>query len=155
MKRREFMTRIAGLVIAWPLASYAQQPQLAPPKRIGLLRVGRCPPDESWWLQRLAEFGWSKGTVTVDCVSSVGRMDDLPAVARELLSRRPDVLAAVMTKFVTALKQETTIIPIVMLATWEPERNGLITSLARPEGNVTGVAWYDLGLGCAETRKRG
>jgi putative ABC transport system substrate-binding protein len=71
-------------------------------------------------------------------------MDDLPAVARELVSRRPDVLAAVMTKFVAALKQETTTIPIVMLATWDPELNGLVTSLARPEGNVTGVAWYDL-----------
>src|SRR5215831_7455883 len=112
MAWRKFITLIGGLAIAWPVVCYAQQPQSAPPKRIGLLSLGQCPPAESRWLQRLAELGWSKGTVAVDCVSSVGRMDDLPAVARELVSRRPDVLAAVMTKFVTALKQETTTIPI-------------------------------------------
>jgi putative tryptophan/tyrosine transport system substrate-binding protein len=138
-----WLVLIASL-IAWPFASYAQQPPSALPKRIGLLAISECPPSERWWLGRLAELGWSKGTIAFDCVSAVGRMDDLPGVARELVSRRPDVLMAVMTKFVAALKQETTTIPIVMLATWDPERNGLITSLARPEGNITGVAWYDL-----------
>ena len=142
---QKFITLIGGMAIAWPVACYAQQPQSAPPKRIGLLSLGQCPPAESWWLQRLAELGWSKGTVTVDCVSTLGRLDELPALARQLVSRRPDVLTAVMANFVAALRQETTTIPIVMLATWEPERNGLITSLAQPEGNVTGVAWYDLG----------
>ena len=75
---------------------------------------------------------------------TVGRVDQVPALARELVSRRPDVLTASHYSFISALKQETTTIPIVMLSGWEPVRLGLITSLARPEGNVTGVAWFYL-----------
>jgi putative ABC transport system substrate-binding protein len=71
-------------------------------------------------------------------------LDQLPALARELVSRRPDVLIATPHALVTALKQETTTIPIVMLAGWEPVRLGFVTSLARPEGNITGVAWFGL-----------
>jgi len=63
---------------------------------------------------------------------------------RQLAVEAPDVLTAAAWNFVSALKRETTDIPIVMLATWEPQRLGFITSLARPEGNVTGVAWFDL-----------
>jgi putative tryptophan/tyrosine transport system substrate-binding protein len=71
-------------------------------------------------------------------------VDQISALARELVSRRPDVLATGPWSFISALKQETTTIPIVMLFTWEPARLGLITSLARPGGNVTGVAWFYL-----------
>jgi putative tryptophan/tyrosine transport system substrate-binding protein len=138
----QFMTFIGCLAITCSLACYAQQPNPASPKRVGLIEVGSCLSSERWWSDRLAELGWSKGTIALDCVSAVGRMNDLPAVARELVSRRPDVLMAVMTIFVSALKQETTTIPIVMLATWDPVLNGLVTNLARPEGNVTGVTWY-------------
>jgi putative tryptophan/tyrosine transport system substrate-binding protein len=145
MLRRVLVASFIVGVIVWPFACYAQQSNPAPPKRMGLLAISECPPSERWWLGRLEALGWIKGTVVIDCVSTVGRLDQLPALARELVSRRPDVLAAAMTTFVLALKQETTTIPIVMLATWEPEANGLVTSLARPEGNVTGVAWYDLG----------
>ena len=77
-------------------------------------------------------------------MSTVGRVDQVPALARELVSRRPDVLTAIHYSFISALKQETTTIPIVMLNGWEPVRLGLITSLARPGGNVTGVAWFYL-----------
>src|SRR5262249_7829901 len=80
------------------------------------------------------------------CVSSVGRLDQLPILARELVSRRPDVLMAAPWTFVSVLKQETTTIPIVMLATFEPVRLGLIANLASPSGNITGVAWFSLGL---------
>src|SRR5262249_48334706 len=79
-----------------------------------------------------------------ECVSTIGRLDQLPALARELVSRRPDVLMADLFSFVSALKQETTTIPIVMLGTWEPVRFSLITSFARPGGNITGVAWFGL-----------
>ena len=142
MKRWELMALIGGLAIAWSLACYAQQPQSAPPKRVGLLASGPCPPSERWWSGRLAELGWSKGTIVFDCVSTVGRLDELPALARELVSRNPDVLMAITYRFIRALKQETTTIPIVMLATWEPVRTGLVASLARPEGNITGVVWF-------------
>jgi putative ABC transport system substrate-binding protein len=141
MKRRKLITLIGGLAIAWPLASYAQHPN-QPLKSVGLLSQGECPPAERWWLDHLAELGWSKGTIVFECVSTVGRLDQVPALARELVSRRPDVLMAAHYTFVIALTQETTSIPIVMLSTWEPVRFGLVTTLARPRRNVTGVAWY-------------
>src|SRR5262249_57167297 len=73
---------------------------------------------------------------------TVGRLNQLPAVARELVSRQPDVLSAASIPLIRALKQATTTIPIVMLSTPEPVRTGIVTNLARPEGNVTGVAWF-------------
>jgi putative ABC transport system substrate-binding protein len=146
MKRRKLITLFCGLAIAWPLASYAQEPK-QPLKRVGVLAAAvPCPlqPD-NLIVRRLGELGWVEGqTIFFDCVSAVGRLDQLPALARELVSRRPDVLMAVLYNFVSALKQETTTIPIVMLGTWEPVRFSLITSFARPGGNVTGVAWFGL-----------
>jgi putative ABC transport system substrate-binding protein len=68
-------------------------------------------------------------------------MDQVPALARELVSRRPDLLMAGPFNFVSALKQETTTIPIVMLTGAEPARLGLVTNFARLGGNITGVAW--------------
>jgi putative tryptophan/tyrosine transport system substrate-binding protein len=146
MKRRKFITLIGGIAIALPLASYAQQPQPAPPKRIGYLSRLGCPiAPEHPVPRRLVELGWVEGRTSVlECVSWVGPLDQLPALARELVSRRPDVLIAGPTNFVSALKGETTTIPIVMLGGWEPVRLGFITSLARPGGNVTGVAWLGL-----------
>jgi len=150
MRWRMFITLIGGLAIAWPLASYAQQPK-QPLKRVGVLVEAPCPrrltqPDNLGpWFARLSELGWIEGqTIVFDCVSTVGRLDQVPALAHELVSRRPDVLTASLSSLISALKQETTTIPIVMLYAWEPVRLGLITSLARPEGNVTGVAWFYL-----------
>jgi putative ABC transport system substrate-binding protein len=71
-------------------------------------------------------------------------LDEIPALARELVTRRPDVLIAGPWEYVTALKRETTTIPIVMQGTWEPVRLNLTTNFAQPEGNVTGVAWFGL-----------
>jgi len=119
---RRFITLISGLAIAWPLACYAQEPsqQL---KRVGVLAAySTCPiPPNDPVIRRLRELGWIEGkTFAVECVSTVDRVDQLPALARELVSRRPDVLIAFPTQFIMALKQETTTIPIVMATTWEP-----------------------------------
>src|SRR5262245_63762512 len=146
MKRRKFITLIGGLAIAWPLACYAEQPK-QPLKRVGfLVQAVPCPlQSDNPYLRRLGELGWIEGqTVVFDCISAVGRLDQVAALARELVSRRPDVLTAGSWSFVSPLKQETTTIPIVMTAGWEPVRLVLITSLAQPGGNVTGVAWFNL-----------
>src|SRR5215510_2531522 len=146
MKQRKLIALICGLAIAWPLTSDAQQPK-QPLKRVGVLAsVVPCPlqPDNPI-VRRLRELGWIEGqSFVVDCVSTVGRVDQLPVLARELVARHPDLLIALPYTFVMALKQETTTIPIVTLGGWEAERIGLVTSLARPEGNVTGVAWFGL-----------
>ena len=139
---------IGGLAIALPLASYAQEPK-QPPKRVGVLVEAPCPPKlttgwtDGQWFKRLSELGWIEGqTIVFDCVSTAG--DQVPALARELVSRRPDVLNAGAWNFIRALRQDTTTIPIVMLYTLEPVRLGLIADFARPGGNVTGFAWFNL-----------
>jgi ABC-type uncharacterized transport system substrate-binding protein len=77
--------------------------------------------------RRLAELGWiAEQNIVFDCVSTVGRIDQAPTLARELVSRRPDVLMADVHSYVRALMQETATIPIVMLSAWEPVRLGLI-----------------------------
>ena len=130
---RKFMMLIAGFGVAWPLCSYAQQPQSAPAKRVGILATYSCELVEPWWSTRLAELGWSKGQVAVECVSTLGHsFDQLRDLARDLVSRRPDVLFASSVSFVRALMEETTAIPIVMGWTADPV-----------EGNVTGGAESD------------
>ena len=116
MNHRKLVTVIGCLAIAWPLASYAQQPK-QPLKRVGVLAQFGCPvrPD-SPVRPRLGELGWIEGqTIVFDCVSTVGSLDQLSALAHELVSRRPDVLLGGAYPLVSALKQETTTIPIVML----------------------------------------
>jgi putative ABC transport system substrate-binding protein len=148
MKRRMLIALIGGLAIAWPFAAHAQKPKQSL-KRVGMLVASfPCPlqPD-NFFVRRLGELGWVEGqTMIFDCLSAVGRLDQLPILARELASRRPDVLMAAPWTFVSVLKQETTTIPIVMLSGFEPVRLGLIANFAHPNGNVTGVAWFWSGL---------
>src|SRR5215467_8258175 len=144
MMRRAFIRLIGGLALAWPLASYAQQPN-QPLKRVGIIAsLGPCPlKPEIPFVVRLAQLGWVEGRNFVfDCVSVVGRIDQVPALARELVSRRPDVLMAGNSPVIMELKRETTTIPIVMLGAADPVGYGLVTNLARPEANVTGVAFW-------------
>jgi putative ABC transport system substrate-binding protein len=142
MAWRKFMLLIAGSVAAWPLCSDAQQPQSAPAKRIGILATYPCELVKPWWLTHLAELGWSKGQVAVECVSTLGhRVDQLRDLARDLVSRRPDVLFASPASFARALMEETTAIPIVMGWTPDPVASGMVTNLT--EGNVTGGAGFE------------
>jgi putative ABC transport system substrate-binding protein len=145
MKRRKLITLIGGLAIAWPLASYAQQPK-QPLKRVGFLSsITPCPlaPDTPF-VRGLAELGWSEGqNLVFECVSAVGHyghLDQIAALAHELVSRRPDVLIAGPIPFLRALKRETTTIPIVMISTGAT--SDLVNNLARPGGNITGVLLY-------------
>ena len=151
MRRREFITLFGGVAVALPLAVRAQQsPQSL--KRIGVLAVFGCPMLPGSFQRRLAELGWVEGQNFVfDCVSSIDRLDQLPALAHELVSRRPDVLMVGPALFAKPLMQATTTIPIVVFAPGvDPVRYGLVTNLARPEGNVTGIRW----LGAALLPKR-
>ena len=120
----------------------AAQDTTASPKRVGFLSGFGCSTDAnpSPFRRRLAELGWVDGkTVILDCVSTVN-LDQVDALAAELVARRPDVLAAQPTNYVRALKQATAKIPIVMVTTPNPVESGLVIDLGRPEANVTGVA---------------
>jgi putative ABC transport system substrate-binding protein len=114
----------------------------SPPKRLGFLSGFGCSTDAypSSLRRRLTELGWISGqTLIVDCVST-DYPDQAGALVAELVARRPDVLAAQPPDYVRALKQATTTIPIVMVATPNPMESGLVANLARPGANVTGVA---------------
>jgi putative ABC transport system substrate-binding protein len=146
MKQRKLVTLIVGVAVACSLASYAQQPK-APPKRAGILAAYEpCPlQPRNLVVRRLRELGWIEGqNILIECVSTFGHLDQLSALARELVARRPDVLMAASYTFIRELKRETTTIPIIMLAAFDPVGTGLVSNLARPEGNVTGVAWLSL-----------
>jgi putative ABC transport system substrate-binding protein len=96
--------------------------------------------------QGLAELGWVEGqNLAIEYRFAEGKHDRLPALAAELIALKVDVIAAGPTPPALAAKRATTEIPIVMIAVGDPVRQGLVASLARPGGNVTGVS-FDVGL---------
>jgi putative tryptophan/tyrosine transport system substrate-binding protein len=132
----------ASLALATCAGVAAAEDGAVAPKRVGFLSGFGCSTDAnpSPFRRRLAELGWVGGrTLILDCVSTVD-VSQVDALAAELVARRPDVLAAQPTDYVRALKQATATIPIVMVTTPNPVESGLVTDLAKPEANVTGVA---------------
>jgi putative tryptophan/tyrosine transport system substrate-binding protein len=143
MKRREFITLLSGAAAAWPLTARAQQPARVP--RIGI--VDDAPMWQSF-RQALREFGYVEGqSINYEYRYSEGVPDRLAAVVGELVRRPVDLIAAYGTPPIEAAKAATTTIPIVMIGVGDPVRVGLVASLARPGGNITGntVLSPDLG----------
>jgi putative ABC transport system substrate-binding protein len=138
MRRRDFIA-LLGASVAWPGDAIAQP--AAKVRRIGVLLLSsECPPPRPL-VESLASLGWSEGqTVAFDCISALGRFPDLSAIAADLVTRRPDVIVSGFLPAIDALKAATSTIPIVMLNIADPVRFGIIQSLSRPGGNVTGVA---------------
>jgi ABC-type uncharacterized transport system substrate-binding protein len=141
MKRREFITLLSGAA-AWPLAARAQQAGKLP--TIGLL-VSSTPADESQrvgaFTQRLHQLGWIDGrTITIELRSAEGRPERAHEIATEFVRRKVDVIVTSGTPIVAVVKQATSTIPIVFAVAGDPVGNGLVASLARPGGNVTGLS---------------
>jgi putative ABC transport system substrate-binding protein len=142
LRRREFITLLGGTA-AWPLAARAQHPARVP--RIGI--VDDAPMWHSF-RQALREFGYVEGqSINYEYRYSEGVPDRLAAVVGELVRRPVDLIAAYGTPPIEAAKAATTTIPIVMIGVGDPVRVGLVASLARPGGNITGntVLSPDLG----------
>jgi putative tryptophan/tyrosine transport system substrate-binding protein len=143
MDRRRFLCSLTLGTIAAPLAAEAQQAGKVP--RIGFLSL-TSPSDRPFLLdafrQRLRELGWVEGqNIVIDYRYAEDRFDRLPDLAAELVRLRVDlIIASAGTQVATAAKNATETIPIVMIAVRDPVGIGLIASLARPGGNVTGVA---------------
>jgi len=142
MKRREFITLISGAATAWPLAARAQQSAKLP--TIGYLGSG-TPATQSQWVaafvQRMRELGLIEGrTIAVEYRWTEGRTERAAEIAAEFVQRKVDVIVTSGTGMVLAAKQATSVIPIVFAATGDPVSTGLVASLARPGGNVTGLS---------------
>jgi putative ABC transport system substrate-binding protein len=139
--RREFLGTLAGGLLAAPLAAEAQQAgKIA---RIGYLAPNRAasPHMPEAFRQGLRDLGYVEGrNVMIEYRSAEGKLERLPALAAELVALKVDVIVASSTVGALAAKQATTTIPIVFIAVGEPVTSGLVTSLARPGGHVTGLS---------------
>src|SRR5262249_5486458 len=139
MRRRDFIAALGGAA-AWPLAVRAQQTRLP---TIGLLGA----PEPSGWsqeltafVQRLHELGWTEGrTVAIERRWAEGRRERYAEIATEFVRLKVDVIVTGGAA-VAAAKLATTVIPIVFAVASDPLGGGLVTSLARPGGNVTGLS---------------
>ena len=141
MRRREFISLLGGAA-AWPLAARAQQPAKLP--TVGYLGSG-TPATQSQWaaafVQRLHEVGWIDGrTVAIEYRWAEGRDERAAEIASEFVRRKVDVIVTSGTAVIVAVKQATEAIPIVFAAAGDPVGTGLVASLARPGGNVTGLS---------------
>jgi putative ABC transport system substrate-binding protein len=137
MQRREFITLFGGAVAAWPLAARAQQTGKV--NRIGFLRVGAPPPSFIEPLKKaLKELGYAEGENIIFDYALAKRVAELPELAADLVRRKVDVLVASGTPAVVPARNATNAIPIVFVAAIDPVATGVVTSLARPGGNVTG-----------------
>jgi putative tryptophan/tyrosine transport system substrate-binding protein len=142
MRRREFIAGLGGAVAAWPLGAGAQQSGKLP--TIGVLGT-TTPLVESQplaaFVQRLRELGWMEGrTVAIEARWAEGRSERFAEIAAELVRLKVDVIFTYGTPPVLALKQATSVIPIVFASAADPVGTGLVASLARPGGNVTGLS---------------
>jgi putative tryptophan/tyrosine transport system substrate-binding protein len=141
MRRRAFITLLGGAAAAWPLAARAQQPGKLP--RIGGLVLTSTDAQSLGTELRegLRELGYAEGqNFALELRSAEGNADRLPDLAAELVRLAVDVIVATFTPCALAAKRATTKIPIVMAAVADPIAAGLVQSLARPGGNVTGFS---------------
>src|SRR5215468_1737247 len=141
LRRRRFIVTVAGGLLAAPLAADAQQAGKVP--RIGWLQANQAL--GSWaqeaFLQGLRDLGYVQDrNVVIQYRDAAGKLERLPALAAELVALRVDVILAGGAAQALAATQATKTIPIVFTGVGDPVASGLVTSLARPGGNATGLS---------------
>ena len=146
MNRRAFVRTLAGGLLAAPLAAEAQE--AAKVRKVGELHPGTGSEER---LAALREAGYVEGqNLVVERRHADGHIERLPALAVELIGLKPDVILATGVNAIRAAKNATKIIPIVMAFAEDPVGTGLVASLARPGGNVTGVTLVAAGTMAAK-----
>jgi ABC-type uncharacterized transport system substrate-binding protein len=141
MRRRDFIKVIAGSIAAWPLAARAQQSATAV---IGFLGPGTPSAWSPWtaaFVQRLRELGWNEGrTVSIEYRWAEGRSERYTEIAADFVRLKVDVIVTGGNEAALAAKRVTSVIPIVFGVANDPLGSGLVASLARPGGNMTGLS---------------
>jgi putative tryptophan/tyrosine transport system substrate-binding protein len=147
MRRREFVTLLSGAAVAWPLAARAQQPALP---IVGFLSGSSADTYTrlvSAYKKGLDEIGFADGRdLTIEYRWAEGHYEKLPALAADLVHRQVAVIVSSSSTASVAAKEATSIIPIVFSSGEDPVKAGLVTSLNRPGGNVTGIYNFLNGL---------
>jgi putative ABC transport system substrate-binding protein len=150
MRLREFSTLLGGAATAstvWPFASRAQQKATPVIGYINLATPSTAAPAVAAIRQGLSEIGYVEGeNLTMEYRWAEGRLDRLPALAADLVGRKVDVFLAGGDPVAHAAKSATSTIPIVFIAGGDPVGQGLVASLARPGGNLTGVSFLTVEL---------
>jgi putative ABC transport system substrate-binding protein len=142
MRRREFITLLGGAAVAWPLAALAQQGDRMP--RVAVLTpfAESDPEAQSWFkafMQGMQAVGWTDGrNIRIDVRWAGSEVDRIQRLAKELVDLQPEVVFAITTPSVNAVLRETRTIPIVFTLVTDPVAQGLVESLVRPGGNITG-----------------
>jgi putative ABC transport system substrate-binding protein len=140
MQRREFITLLGGAAAAWPRAARAQQVRLPTVGFLGTATPSAWSQRTAAFVQRLRELGWIEGrTVAIEYRWAEARNDRYTEIAAEFVRLKVDVIVSSGGPIVAA-KQATSVIPIVFAVAPDPVGGGLVASLARPGGNVTGLS---------------
>ena len=142
MKRREFITLLGGAAVVWPLVARAQQRQQAVPV-VGILGTTTPSAWASWtsaFVLRLSEIGWIEGrNISIEYRWAEGRSERYAEIAAEFARLQVNVIVT-SGPAILALKQATSVIPIVFATANDPVGTGMVASLARPGGNITGTS---------------
>jgi len=140
MRRREFISVLGGAAVAWPLAARAQPGKLPTLGFLGAITASFQSQHIAAFVRRLRELGWIEGhTVAIEYRWAEARPERFAEIATEFVRLKVDVIVT-QGGAVLAAKQATSVIPIVFASAGDPVGGGLVASLARPGGNITGLS---------------